>query len=69
MCNLKKKKFAVTRADGLCRRLLALMNAIVLSELHDKTFGFIWPQRADRWKRFHSVEDAWETFSDDFANP
>ena len=35
-------RFVATRLDGLCQRLTTLLNAIMLAELTERDFGFVW---------------------------
>jgi hypothetical protein len=35
-------RFVATRLDGLCQRLTTLLNAVILADLTDRDFGFVW---------------------------
>lgn len=61
-----KAVFLATRSDGLCQRLLAIMNAKVLAHHFDGEFGFLWEDKAYLKSDRHTVSDKARIFSDPF---
>lgn len=53
------------RQDGLCQRLLGMVNTIAVANYCGFNFGFTWKRLGDK---FHDVKDVNETFDHEFIN-
>jgi len=59
--------FTVTRSDGLCQRLLALMNAMLLARREGAGFSFEWEEKSYGANERHAVDSVHGLFSGPFV--
>lgn len=64
--SLGKLFFVATRSDGLCQRMLAILNAGILARAFDGAFGFLWLDKTYDGAEAQAVDDMTQIFAANF---